>query len=146
MGYCSSCQAHRFEYVKNCSAAGFFTLGFSTLNSFPCASRMVHPVNLTQVWEALESTWASIPLGRFRHLVEPQRIEAVLRAEGVPNVFYSQCRCLLLSCYYVTNCFYVLVCCYYMPAYYCILYLYGPFGIHYVQGWGVKDSENKLLL
>ena len=41
-----------------------------------------HPANLTQLWEALESTWASIPVERFRHLVEsmPRRIEAVLRA------------------------------------------------------------------
>jgi hypothetical protein len=29
-----------------------------------------HPANLTQLWEALESTWASIPVERFRHLVE----------------------------------------------------------------------------
>ena len=28
-----------------------------------------HPDNLTQLWEALQSTWASIPVGRFRHLV-----------------------------------------------------------------------------
>ena len=43
-----------------------------------------HPANLTQLWEALESTWASIPVERFRHLVEsmPQQIEAALRAKG----------------------------------------------------------------
>ena len=29
-----------------------------------------HPANLTQLWEALESTWASIPVERFQHLVE----------------------------------------------------------------------------
>uniref|UniRef100_A0A4W5JJF7 non-specific protein-tyrosine kinase n=1 Tax=Hucho hucho TaxID=62062 RepID=A0A4W5JJF7_9TELE len=29
-----------------------------------------HPANLTQLWEALESTWASIPVESFRHLVE----------------------------------------------------------------------------
>ena len=29
-----------------------------------------HPANLTQLWEALESTWASIPIECFRHLVE----------------------------------------------------------------------------
>ena len=29
-----------------------------------------HPANLTQLWEALESTWASIPVERFRHLGE----------------------------------------------------------------------------
>ena len=58
-----------------------------------------HPANLTQLWEALESTWASIPVERFQHLVEStwasisverfqhlvvhtRRIEAVLRAKG----------------------------------------------------------------
>jgi hypothetical protein len=41
------------------------------------------PVNLTQLWEALESTWASIPVEHFRHLVDymPRQIEAVLRAK-----------------------------------------------------------------
>ena len=45
------------------------------------------PANLTKLWEALESTWASIPVECFRHLVEsmPQRIEAVLRARGHTN-------------------------------------------------------------
>jgi hypothetical protein len=39
---------------------------------------------LTQLWEALESTWASIPVKCFRHLVQsmPRRIEAVLRAKA----------------------------------------------------------------
>ena len=59
-----------------------------------------HPANLTQLWEALESTWASILVEHFRHLVEstPRRIEAVLMAkhgppqkEGVPHVLYTQC-------------------------------------------------------
>ena len=42
-----------------------------------------HPANLTQLWEALESTWASIPVERFRHLVEsmPRQIEAVLKGK-----------------------------------------------------------------
>ena len=57
-----------------------------------------HPANLTQLCEALESTWASIPVERFRHLVEsiPRPIEAVLRGkggatqyQGVPNVFIT---------------------------------------------------------
>ena len=41
-----------------------------------------HPANLTQLWEALESTWASIPVECFLHLVEsiPGQIEAVHRA------------------------------------------------------------------
>ena len=29
-----------------------------------------HPSNLIQLWEALESTWASIPSEQFRHLVQ----------------------------------------------------------------------------
>ena len=43
-----------------------------------------HPANLTQLWEALESTWSSIPVECFRHHVEsmPSRIEATLRAKG----------------------------------------------------------------
>jgi hypothetical protein len=43
-----------------------------------------HAANLTQQLEALELTWPSIPVKRFRHLVEsmPRQIEAVLRAKG----------------------------------------------------------------
>ena len=43
-----------------------------------------YSANLTQLWEALESTWVSIPVERFRNLVEstPRRIEAVLREKG----------------------------------------------------------------
>ena len=42
-----------------------------------------YPDNLTQLWKTLESTWASIPLELFRHLVESmlQQTEAVLRAK-----------------------------------------------------------------
>ena len=32
-----------------------------------CPPPKGHPANLTQLWEALESTWASIPVERFRH-------------------------------------------------------------------------------
>ena len=43
-----------------------------------------HPAYLTQLREALESVWASIPVERFGDLVlsMPQRMEAVLRAKG----------------------------------------------------------------
>ena len=65
------------------NAAGFFTL-----NSFLCVSRMVHhPKDIQwtwqKLWDALESTWASIPGERFQHLEDsmPWRIEAVLRAK-----------------------------------------------------------------
>jgi hypothetical protein len=37
MSYVRRCQAHRFECLKNCNAAGFFTL-----KRVPCVSRMVH--------------------------------------------------------------------------------------------------------
>jgi hypothetical protein len=29
-----------------------------------------HPANLVQLWEALESTWAGIPVESFQHLIE----------------------------------------------------------------------------
>jgi hypothetical protein len=66
MEYGSSCQVYWFECVKN----GPPPKG--------------HPANLAQVWEALESTWASIPVEGIRHLLESmlRRIEAVLRAKG----------------------------------------------------------------
>ena len=45
--------------------------------------RRGHPANLTQLWEAMESTSASIPVECFRHLVEsmPRGIEDFLRAK-----------------------------------------------------------------
>jgi hypothetical protein len=90
--YDSRWQVHQFECVKNCNAAGFFTL-----NHFPFPRMVLHPKDIKptwQLWEALKSTWGSIPVERFRHLVEsmPQQIEDVLRAtqysEGVPNVIF----------------------------------------------------------
>ena len=53
-----------------------------------------HPDNLTQLCAALESTWASIPVERFQHLVEsiPQRIEAVLRQLNIREVFLMFCK------------------------------------------------------
>ena len=47
--------------------------------------KWIYPTNLTQMWEALESTWASIAVEHFRPLVEsmPQPIEAVLSAKRV---------------------------------------------------------------
>ena len=58
-------RAHRFKCVKNYNASWFFTL-----NSFPVCIKngpppKGHPANLTQLWEALKSTWASIPVERF---------------------------------------------------------------------------------
>ena len=58
-------------------------------NNGPLPKR--HAANLTQLWEALESTWANIPVERFRHLVESmhRRIEAVLRAKGGATQYYE---------------------------------------------------------
>ena len=55
----------------SCSTVSYVCIN----NGPPCKG---HPANLTQLWEALEST-----VERFRHLVEfmPQRNEAVLRAK-----------------------------------------------------------------
>jgi hypothetical protein len=43
-----------------------------------------YQANLTQLWEALESTWASLPVECFRHLVEslPRRIEVRIQGKG----------------------------------------------------------------
>ena len=60
-------------------------LGFST--QFPVGIKngpppKGHPANLTQLWEALESTWASSPVECFRHpVVHARVIETV--AKGV---------------------------------------------------------------
>ena len=47
--------------------------------------RKGHTGNMTQLWEALASTWASFPVKRFWHIVKsmPPYIEAVLRAKGM---------------------------------------------------------------
>jgi hypothetical protein len=59
-----------------------------------------HPANLTQLWEALESTWASIPVERFWHLSvewtnwgcsEGKIVCNSILEVGVPNVLYTQC-------------------------------------------------------
>ena len=44
-----------------------------------------HPATLTQLRDTLESTWASIPVECFQHLVEsmPKQIEVVLRAKDL---------------------------------------------------------------
>jgi hypothetical protein len=56
--------------------------------------------NWTQLWDALESTLASIPVEHFWSLVEfmPQRIEAVLRTKGDKRVLYTQCIIVYCSC------------------------------------------------
>ena len=42
-----------------------------------------HPADVIQMWEALESIWASIPEECLRHIVEslPRQIQAVLRGK-----------------------------------------------------------------
>ena len=80
MGYGNKWQAHRF--VSRTATL----LGFSC--SIVCIKKgpppKGHPVNLTQLWEALEPRWASIPVDCFRHLVEfmLKQTAAVLRAKG----------------------------------------------------------------
>jgi hypothetical protein len=64
---------------KNCNAAGFFTLFPMCIKNGPPPKG--HPAHLTQLWEALESTWASIPVEHFVQSI-PRQIEAVLRAKG----------------------------------------------------------------
>ena len=63
-GYGSRCQAHSFECVKNCNAAVCQAQMFPVCitNGPPPKG---HPANLAQLWEALESTWASIPVEPF---------------------------------------------------------------------------------
>ena len=47
-------QVHRFECVKNCNAAGFFTL-----NRFPCVSGMVHhPKDIQPTWHNFGKHWS----------------------------------------------------------------------------------------
>jgi hypothetical protein len=56
-------------------------VGFMCIKNGPPPKR--HPANLTKLWEVLASTWASIPVEHFQHLVDsiPRRTEAVLRAK-----------------------------------------------------------------
>ena len=66
--YVSRCQAHRF--VSRTATLLFFLYP----QQFPVCIKNGpppngHPANLTQLWEALESTWDSILVERFRHLV-----------------------------------------------------------------------------
>jgi hypothetical protein len=98
-GYVIRCQAYQFDCQTLQHCWVFHAQQFPLcINNGPPPKG--HPANLTQLWEALESTWASIPAERFRHLVESmlRRIEAVLRVKGggatqyeevVPNVWYT---------------------------------------------------------
>jgi hypothetical protein len=109
MGDSSRCQTHRF--VSRTATLQFHAQHFSVClkNVSPPKG---HPANLTQLWEALEWTWASIPVECFRHIVEsmPWWIEAVLRAKtgvqlNVRNVFLMFCK---ISVYVWCVCFYKL--------------------------------------
>jgi hypothetical protein len=69
--------------------AGFFIFNSSRVyQEWSTTQRTSSPVgsigvNIGVLWEALESTWASIPVECFRLLVEsmPRQIEAALRAK-----------------------------------------------------------------
>ena len=60
--------------VKNCNTAGVFCAPL-----FPVCIKGLspkgHPDNLTQLWEALESTTDSIPVERYQHCVESMPLE-----------------------------------------------------------------------
>ena len=83
-GYGSRCQAHQFECAEELQSCWVFHA-----QQFPVCIKngptpKGHPYDLTQLWEALESSWASIPMEHFWHLVESMHwwSEAVLRAKG----------------------------------------------------------------
>ncbi len=52
----------------------------------------VQPTNLQQLREAIMSIWTKISEECFQHLVEsmPQRIKAVLKANGGPSKVYNK--------------------------------------------------------
>jgi hypothetical protein len=97
-GYVSGAPAWVCEALQHCLV--FHVQQFTVYEEWSTTQR-THPSNLTELWVALESTWASIPVERFWHLVESmaQCFEAGLSGkkwcnsifEGVPNVFYTQC-------------------------------------------------------
>ena len=62
--------------VKNCKVSEFFTQFPMLIKSGPPPKG--HPANLTQLWEALESIWASIPVECFC----PDELRLFLRAKG----------------------------------------------------------------
>ena len=77
----SRCQAHRF--VSRTATLLDFSCSIVSRVYEECSTNQ-RTADLTQLREALESTWTSIPVERFRHLVQsmPRLIEAVLRAKG----------------------------------------------------------------
>ena len=69
MGYGSRCQTHLFEECQELQRCWVFHA-----QQFPVCIKngpplKGHPANLTKLWEALESTWASSPVERIQHLV-----------------------------------------------------------------------------
>ena len=85
MGYGSRCQAQGLNVSRTTMQLGFSHSIVSRVYQ-ECPPPKGHHANLTQMWEALESTWARIPVERFRHLFSVHTfhcrlIEAVLRAE-----------------------------------------------------------------
>ena len=101
-GHGSRCQVHRFV-SRTITLLGFSCSTDSRVYQEWCTAQRT--ISLKQLWKALASTWASIPVERFGHLVDsmPQRIEAVLRSIGrvqlkIRVVFLMFCT---LSVYYV---------------------------------------------
>ena len=57
-----------------------------------------HPVNLTQLWVALESTWASIPVERLRYLVESNAPTKSKLFWGLKGVQHNSRKVFLMFC------------------------------------------------
>jgi hypothetical protein len=74
--YDGRCQAHQF--VKNRNAAWFFHTQVSRVYQDRSTTQQdIQPI--WQLWEALASTWASIPVKRFLHHFDFQYQEGILK-------------------------------------------------------------------
>ena len=97
-GYGSRCQSHRFECQELQRCWDFHAQQFPVCikNGPPPKG---HPANWTQLLEALESIWASIPVERFGHYVEsiPRRIDWGVQL-NIRKVFLMFCRLSVFLC------------------------------------------------
>lgn len=58
-------------------------------NDVEAGVRLKNPKNLLELWEAIQSSWNSIPSSRCKALVEsvPRRLEAVIKQKGYPTKY-----------------------------------------------------------